>query len=251
LIGRLSERTCLSQQLGKVKLTKTEPEISNGHVAFAYLGLLVQGRGDLDHFEPFRENFFLRQSLGIHKVPSSPTLRQRVDMAGQRWIPIVEQETIRLLKDLNLSPSPAIRDLVPVDVDVCPFDNSGTHKKGVSPTYKQVEGYAPIFAYLGQEGYAICGQLHPSNTHCQLNKEIFLPQAINNAKRIASRPLLVRLDAGNDSLDNIKVCIQEGVDYIIKPNLRHETLEEWLSVAEQHGDCQEERPGKWLYTGSV
>ena len=135
-----------------VKLTKTEPEISNGDVAFAYLGLLVQGRGDLDHFEPFRENFFLRQSLGIHKVPSSPTLRQRMDMAGQRWIPIVEQETIRLLKDLNLSPSPAIRDLVPVDVDVCPFDNSGTHKEGVSPTYKQVEGYAPIFAYLSRKG---------------------------------------------------------------------------------------------------
>ena len=87
--------------------------------------------------------------------------------------------------------------------------------------------------------------------HCQLDKEMFLPQAINNAKQITSRPLLVRLDAGNDSLDNIKVCIQEGVDYIIKPNLRHETLEEWLSVAEQHGDCQEERPGKWLYTGSV
>ena len=251
MIGRLSERTCLSQQLGKVKLTKTEPEISNGHVAFAYLGLLVQGRGDLDHFEPFRENFFLRQSLGIHKVPSSPTLRQRVDMAGQRWIPIVEQETIRLLKDLNLTPSPAIRDLVPVDVDVCPFDNSGTHKEGVSPTYEQVEGYAPIFAYLGQEGYAICGQLRPGNTHCQLDKDIFLRQAINDVKRIASRPLLVRLDAGNDSLDNIKVCIQEGVDHIIKRNLRHETLEQWLSVAQEHGDCEEERPGKRVYTGSV
>ena len=251
LIGCLLERTSLSQRLGKVKLTKTEPEISNGDVAFAYLGLLVQGKSDFDHIEPFREDPFFRQSLGIHKVPSSPTLRQRMDMAGQRWIPIVEQETIRLLKDLNLTPSPAIRDLVPVDVDVCPFDNSGTHKEGVSPTYKQVEGYAPIFAYLGQEGYAICGQLRPGNTHCQLDTESFLRRAINNAKQITSRPLLVRLDAGNDSLDNIKVCIQEGVDYIIKRNLRHESLEQWLSVAQEHGDCQEERPGEWVYTGSV
>ncbi len=54
LIGRLLERTSLSQHLGKVKLTKTEPEISNGDVAFAYLGLLVEGRGDFDHIEPFR-----------------------------------------------------------------------------------------------------------------------------------------------------------------------------------------------------
>jgi len=251
LIGRLLERTSLSKRLNEVNLTRVEPEISNGDVAFSYLGLLVQGRGDFDHIEPFREDPFFKQSLGIHKVPSSPTLRQRMDMAGQRWVPIVGQETIRLLKDLAVTPSPVLRDLVPLDVDVCPFDNSDTHKEGVSLTYKQVEGYAPIFAYLGQEGYAICGQLRPGNTHCQLDTDIFLRQAIVNAKQITSQPLLVRLDAGNDSLDNIKVCIGESVHYIIKRNLRHESVEQWLSIAREHGDCEEERPGKWVYTGSI
>jgi len=41
-----------------------------------------------------------------------------------------------------------------VDVDVCPFDNSGTHEEGVPPTYKQREGDASIFAYLGQQAVA-------------------------------------------------------------------------------------------------
>lgn len=34
------------------------------------------------------------------------------------------------------------------------FDNSGTKKEGVSRTYKGCDGFAPIFAYLGQKGYA-------------------------------------------------------------------------------------------------
>jgi len=39
-----------------------------------------------------------------------------------------------------------------LDIDVTPFDNSGTKKEGVSRTYKGMDGYAPIFAYLGEEG---------------------------------------------------------------------------------------------------
>ena len=33
------------------------------------------------------------------------------------------------------------------------MDNSGTRKEGVSRTYKGCDGYAPMPAYLSQEGY--------------------------------------------------------------------------------------------------
>ena len=48
---------------------------------------------------------------------------------------------------------------VPVDIDVSPFDNSGSHKAGVSRTYKNFDGYAPIFAYIGTEGYLCNAEL--------------------------------------------------------------------------------------------
>ncbi len=47
------------------------------------------------------------------------------------------------------------------------------------------------------------------------------------------------------------MCIQEGVDYIIKRNLRHESVDQWLSIAQEHADCSEEQPSKYVYTGSV
>jgi hypothetical protein len=59
-------------------------------------------------------------------------------------------------------------ETVALDVDVSPFDNSNTKKEGVSWTYKKVDGYAPIFAYLGEEGYLV---------HCELREQRRLPAA--------------------------------------------------------------------------
>ncbi len=72
-------------------------------------------------------------------------------------------------------------------------------------------------------------------------------------KKITQQPLLVRLDSGNASKDNIKVCLAEDTkaDFLIKRNLRKESLEQWLKIAEEHGQHSEERPGKEVYVGSV
>ena len=35
------------------------------------------------------------------------------------------------------------------------MDNSNSNKEGVSRTYKGFDGYAPMMAYIGTEGYAI------------------------------------------------------------------------------------------------
>ena len=48
-----------------------------------------------------------------------------------------------------------ICNYVPVDIDVSPMDNSRTQKDNVSRTYKGHDGYAPIFAYIGSEGYML------------------------------------------------------------------------------------------------
>ena len=48
-----------------------------------------------------------------------------------------------------------------LDIDVFPMDNSGTKKEGVSYTYKGFDGYAPLAAYLGEEGWCLACELRP------------------------------------------------------------------------------------------
>ena len=55
--------------------------------------------------------------------------------------------------------------LVPVDIDVTPMDNSKSKKEGVSRTYKGGDGYAPMMAYIGTEGYAIIFEYSDRNKH--------------------------------------------------------------------------------------
>ncbi len=54
-----------------------------------------------------------------------------------------------------------------LDVDVFPQDNSNTSKEGVSRTYKNYDGYAPIAAYLGMESWCMEVELRPGSQHAQ------------------------------------------------------------------------------------
>lgn len=57
---------------------------------------------------------------------------------------------------------------------VTPFDNSKTRKQGVSRTYKGCDGYAPIMAYMGTEGYLINCELCEGKQHYQKHTPEFL-----------------------------------------------------------------------------
>lgn len=44
------------------------------------------------------------------------------------------------------------------------------------------------------------------------------------------------MDAGNDRLENLKIChAHSNVDYVIKVNLRGTQKETWLRIAEDKG----------------
>lgn len=114
-----------------------------------------------------------------------------------------------------------------------------------------MEGYAPFFAYLAQEGYGVNVNLREGSTHVQKEAAAFLSHSLEYARRITDLPLLVRMDAGNDALEKLNVCLSEEVDFIIKRNLRRESPEEWLKIARKDGMCYEEREGKRVYLGSM
>ena len=141
--------------------------------------------------------------------------------------------------------------LVPVDIDVTPMDNSKSKKEGVSRTYKGFDVYAPMMAYIGTEGYAINFELREGKQHCQKGTVEFLQETIKLCHKLTDKPLLIRLDSGNDSIDNVAVLMDTGCFFMIKRNLRRESTDDWFEMAKQY--CQNvnsPRDGKTVYTGS-
>jgi hypothetical protein len=255
LIGALMERTDLGSRLSGLTMPGCrEPKIVHGDIAKSMIGLLCMGKPDYDAIEPFREVPFFRYSLGIDQCPSSPTLRQRLDVVNGAFDQVVKEESARLIRatapDIG-TVSTCRGELAALDIDVSPFDNSRTQKEGVLRTYKGVDGFAPIFAYLGREGYEINVEFREGSQHSQKETPAFLRESIRYAKMVTDKNLLVRLDAGNDSLDNIGICIEEGANWLIKRNLRRESLQEWLNIAQEKGQKATSREGKSVWRGET
>jgi hypothetical protein len=189
-----------------------------------------------------------------------PVLRFGNDSINWRKRIAIPEESADLLRTVQVCPTPITfegphpsRFYVPLDIDVSPFDNSGTKKEGVSRTYKGIDGYSPAFAYLGQEGYGVHVQLREGKDHCQNQAPSFLAESIRYTKRVTDQRLLIRMDSGYDCQENIKVCLapETNADFIIKRNPRKEKPETWLMIAQRHGMCCHEREGKKVYRGAL
>ena len=254
-VGSLLQKTRLRARLNATSLTdRPAPEISHGDLVTSYIGLLCLGKNDFDHIEAHRQDVFFHAAVGVRAVPSSPTLRQRLDMAADRagWEAILREENAGLLGSVRPVLTPVTagqRSLVPLDIDVSPWDNSGTKKEGVSRTYHGYDGYAPIFAFLGVEGYALHAQLRPGKDHSQKGTPEFLRESVGYTRSVTDQPLLLRVDSGFDSRENIEVCRELGIDFIIKRNLRGESEQVWLQWAQEHAQAQEPRAGKRIWRG--
>lgn len=101
--------------------------------------------------------------------------------------------------------TPLANELVRLDCDVSAFDNGRTHKEGVSRTYKGCDGYAPMLAYLGQEGWCVEVELREGRQHCQNGTPALLNRVLERTRRLlpADQGVLLRLDSGNDALETI------------------------------------------------
>jgi len=135
------------------------------------------------------------------------------------------------------------------DFDTFVMDQSGRHKEDVGRTYQGVDGYAPIAAYLGNEGWCIGLELRPGVQHSARETAYFLERILPRAVRLtaADASLLVRADSGFDSN---KLLAQLGAfkaeqaargrsfDYLVKWNPRQQDKVGWVQGAEQQGSFQ-------------
>ena len=247
LVGKIFEKI----RFGK---PDNHQKVKHPEILRAMAGLFVQGRNRFEEIRLFRDDDFYQKSLGLDFVPAAETLRLYLEQMMPEKLNVekhISSCNLNLLKQTRLtSETIDCRSYLPVDIDTSPLDNSKSKKEGVSRTYKNFDGYHPIFAYVGMEGYLLGCQLREGKQHCQKGTPAFLESVIDSVNQIrAKRNILFRLDGGNDSLDTMKVLANSGHFFLVKRNLRKEKREYWLDIAEAEGIITQKSARKTVYTG--
>ena len=255
VVGTLLGKSGFIKKLNRMDMTsnRSQHQIKNGDIVLTYLGMLCMGK---PYFEAVHEmdddkDFYKTALFITRRIPSEETLRQRMDDIGDSLRQTILEQNVEMLLANKIQPTALANGLVPVDIDVTPMDNSKSKKEGVSRTYKGFDGYAPVMAYIGTEGYAINFELREGKQHCQKGTVEFLLETIKLCHKMTDKPLLICLDSGNDSIDNVAVLMDTGCFFIIKRNLRRESTDDWFETAKQY--CQHvtsPRDGKTIYIGS-
>lgn len=228
----------------------------DANVLFSMLGLLCTGKSNYAAINLFQKSRLFKFAMGITQIPTEVSLRQNLDRLAEKELTFTALDALNLslLRTMNFSTIACkSANYFPLDIDVTPLDNSKSKKEGVSCTYKLFDGYAPMMAYLGCEGYQIDTEFREGKQHCQNGTPEFLKGVISRAKAVLPQgaKLLIRMDGGNHSGDNFVVMNQDGVFWIVKRNLRKEPKLYWLETAKVLGECDSDEGGKRVYVGMV
>ena len=233
---------------------RSQRQIRNGDIFTTGIAVQCMGKPDFDTVRELQEDpEFYKLALGIEsRIPSEESFRMRMDKIGSSYRDKLLAANVRILKTNGIHPTQLECGQLPVDLDASPHDNSKSHKQGVSRTYKGNDGYAPMYAYMGREGYMINAELRPGNQHCQNHTPEFLRETVALCRQITDESLMFRMDSGNDAVDNIGILLENGCNFIIKRNLRKESHQDWLDHVQPV--CQNithPREGKVVYIGST
>jgi len=238
----INRHSNLKKRLKPISLRHGIPHID---LVRTYLGLLCQGKNDFEAVEGVRDDLFFQQALGIGRIPSSARLRQRFDEQAEALTEAADDCIVPLLKNLRAAVTPLPTGHVALHADVFCLDNSKTRKAGVARTYHGYDGYAPIGAYLGEEGWCMGLELRPGDQHSQKDFLFFLDRVLPRARALAGEAsLLITLDGAHDAAANREYLAREQVDYLIKWNPRQENPNDWKARAEAEQRFVEVRPGK-------
>ena len=252
LVGQCLEAARLD--LLDKKLPVPKGHIRASDIVKSYVGLLALGKSDFDAIEEFRNDRFFREALQIGKVPSSAWLRQRMEKLAVALREETDAFSVRLLQRTE-APVTAINGFACLDFDTFVMDNSGTKKECVDRTYQGVDGYTPIAAYLGNEGWCLALELRPGSQHSALETHYFLERVLPRAHGLAPAglPVLSRSDSGFDSVrllfqqdDEKRAWALEGrtFEYLVKWNPRKQVMANWVARADEAGAWAEVRAGK-------
>jgi hypothetical protein len=247
---------CLNKHTPLAKSLRTIPKrhgIATIDLARTYLGLILTGKSDFEAVDLVRHDPFFKEAMGIKQSPSASRLRQRFDEDAKALIPLLDEASVAFLLSAKAPITALATGHVPLEMDVFPQDNGRTKKEGVSRTYKdKIDGYAPIAAYVGNEGWCVCCELRPGAQHSQKEFGYTLERVLPRVRALTSAPILVRLDSAHDAQDNRDRFRVEEMDYLTKWNPRKQAPLDWYDLAKEQGaDWSDPRPGKRVAVFSV
>ena len=195
--------------------------IPNSSIVKAAAFLQSFGMTDFNDINEMNNDTLFTEIIGRQISPE--TLRQRMNFLAkeQDTEAYVDRIIVEFLKSVSFEET--MIDGTPyicLDIDVTPFANPGVKKEGISCTYKMVDGYAPIMAYLGR--YALCFDLRKGSQHSENGAVEFMDRCFKMIKRIGipMERILVRVDSGHDASDFLDICMKNKVRFIVKRNHR-------------------------------
>ena len=170
--------------------------------------LMANGFSNFENIDHLKHDLIIKKILGSQSIPSKETFRQRLDKLSKNTFvfDLLVNFNLNILKKHSDPKCIKNTDLVPLDFDVSVFDNTGSKKEGVSQTYKpKIKGFAPMFAYLGSQGYSINMQFRKGSAHSNTAGTLeFITETVFMSRQLCKdKKLLIRLDSGNDSDKNI------------------------------------------------
>jgi len=229
-----------------------------GTIIASLFGLMVEGKSDFESMGEKRESLFFKQALELPYVYAKETVRIYLDQMAEDAGGVIEQLRESSTKIIRQASLHGLwingKNYLPVDIDTSAMDNSKTKKEGVSRTYQGFDGYHPIMAYVGKEGYMLDCELRPGSQHCQKGTVVFIQGFEERLRSIQGKGrVLFRMDSGNDSFETLKVTAEAKKGYycIIKRNKRRESDEKWLKMAKRRGKRVESRKGKKVWIGTI
>jgi hypothetical protein len=162
-------------------------------------------------------------------------VRQRLDTHASSWFDLVDRINAAVLgmkidgKPVDFGVLPF--GYVPLDVDTFVMDNSGTAKELVGRTYTGVDGYCPLAAYLGTQGFCLELALRAGTQHSAGETGYNIERVLPLAARVCNAPLLFRAGSGFDSaklmcaIGQHSQALAREVAFIIKWNPRSTPVE--------------------------
>lgn len=235
LVGALLKRFTSFQATFNARFRKGPSGIPFGDVLIPGLAMLCTGKSDFEAVRLLQGASWAPRALQVGRIASPETLRQNLDLLGDQFLPvcreIVETALLDLLQNTRLKPSALWTGHVALDIDTSPQDNSKTKKQGIGRTYKGMDGYCPILAYAGLEGFLIGSEFRTGTQHSQKGAPAFIRQQIQRLRSLGIERVLVRLDSGFDAADTMLAIRAEAADFVIAVNPRGEDEQQWLDQA--------------------
>jgi hypothetical protein len=225
-------------------------------VIISLYGLMMEGKSDFESMGEKRESLFFKEALTLPVVYAKETVRLYLERMSTDADGVIEQLRESSAKIISQAPLHGLwiegRHYLPVGIDTAAMDNSKTKKEGVSRTYRKFDGFHPIFAYIGKEGYMLDCELRPGNQHCQNGTVAFIEGFMGRLRGIQpGGRLLFRMDAGNGAFETLKAVTGKGSYCIIKRNKRRQNDEKWLKIAKRRGKRVAPRKGKKVWIGTA